>query len=153
MTAGLLVQRFGSKRDLLLALSERFSGRTAEMFMGLRAQHRSALAALRAYSDGMVHLAATPAALARNFAYLQIDFTDPDFRKLLSTQAVATCDELQKLIREVMDAGDLVDTTNPRQLARTIEAVVSGSMMSWAFYQEGTAAKWMRQDLDAVVRP
>lgn len=68
MTAGLLVQRFGSKRDLLLALSERFSGRTAEMFMGLRAQHRSALAALRAYSDGMVHLAATPAALARNFA-------------------------------------------------------------------------------------
>ncbi len=53
VTAGLLVQRFGSKRALLLALSERFSGGTAEMFAQLRAAHRSPLATLRAYSDGM----------------------------------------------------------------------------------------------------
>ena len=26
-------------------------------------------------------------------------------------------------------------------------------MLSWAFYQEGTAAKWMRHDLDAVLKP
>jgi hypothetical protein len=26
-------------------------------------------------------------------------------------------------------------------------------MLSWAFYQEGPAAKWMRQDLDAVLKP
>ena len=32
VTAGLLVQRFGSKRDLLLKLSEQFSGGTGEMF-------------------------------------------------------------------------------------------------------------------------
>ena len=36
VTAGLLVQRFGSKRELLLALAERFSGGTAEMFAELR---------------------------------------------------------------------------------------------------------------------
>ena len=80
VTAGLLVQRFGSKRALLLALSERFSGGTAEMFAQLRAAHRSPLATLRAYSDGMANLASSPAALARNFAYLQIDLTDPEFR-------------------------------------------------------------------------
>ena len=79
VTAGLLVQRFGSKRALLLALSERFSGGTAQMFAQLRTIHSSPLAALRAYSDGMAHLASSPAALARNFAYLQIDLTDPDF--------------------------------------------------------------------------
>ena len=60
VTAGLLVQRFGSKRELLLALSERFSSGTAEMFEELR-RGRSPLAAIRAYSDGMAHLASSPA--------------------------------------------------------------------------------------------
>jgi AcrR family transcriptional regulator len=153
VTAGLLVQRFGSKRDLLLALSKRFSGGTADMFAELRKGHRSPLAVLRAYSDAMSHLASSPAALARNFAYLQIDLTDPDFRKHLSIQARATRDELQRLIKESIQAGELSEAANPKQLARTIEAVVAGSMMSWAYYQEGPAAKWMRHDLDAVLKP
>lgn len=153
VTAGLLVQRFGSKRNLLLALSEQFSGGTAEIFAELRKGHRSPLATLRAYSDCMAHLAATPVAFARNFAYLQIDLTDPDFRKHLVKHATATRDELETLVREAVAAGELVASTNPRQLARTIEAVVGGSMLSWAYYQDGPASKWMRRDLDAVLKP
>ena len=153
VTAGLLVQRFGSKRDLLLKLSEQFSGGTSEMFAELRRGRRSPLAALRAYSDCMAHMAANPAAFARNFAYLQIDLTDPDFRKHLVKHARATRLELQKLIKEAIDAGELSADTNAGQLARTVEAVVGGSMLSWAFYQEGTAVKWMRHDLDAVLKP
>ena len=153
VTAGLLVQRFGSKRDLLLKLSEQFSAGTSEMFAELRRGHRSPLATLRAYSDCMAHLAASPAVFARNFAYLQIDLTDPDFRRHLVKHARATRLELQKLIKEAIDAKELSPDTNARQLARTVEAVVSGSMLSWAFYQEGAAAKWMRHDLDAVLKP
>ena len=104
ITAGLLVQRFGSKRDLLLKLSEQFSGGTSEMFAELRRGHRSPLATLRAYSDCMAHMAASPAAFARNFAYLQIDLTDPDFRRHLGKHARATRLELQKLIKEAIDA-------------------------------------------------
>jgi AcrR family transcriptional regulator len=153
VTAGLLVQRFGSKRDLLLTLSEKFSGGTGEMFAELRRGHRSPLAALRAYSDCMAQMASTPAAFARNFAYLQIDLTDPDFRKHISKHAAASRIELQKLVREAIASGELKRETNAKQLARTIEAVVGGSMLSWAFYQEGTAERWMRHDLDAVLKP
>jgi AcrR family transcriptional regulator len=153
VTAGLLVQRFGSKRDLLLALAEKFSGGTSEMFAEMRRGHRSPLAALRAYSDCMAQMAATPAAFARNFAYLQIDLTDPDFRQHISKNAAASRVELQKLVREAIAAGELKPDTNAKQLARTIEAVVGGSMLSWAFYQEGAADKWMRHDLDAVLKP
>lgn len=153
VTAGLLVQRFGSKRALLLALSERFSGGAAEMFAELRKAHRSPLAALRAYSDGMAHMASSPASFARNFAYLQIDLTDPDFRRHLGKHAAETRLELQKLIKEAIDAKELLASTNAKQLARTIEAIVGGSMLSWALYQEGSASKWMRQDLDAVLKP
>lgn len=153
VTAGALVQRFGSKRALLLAMSERFSGGAAEIFAELRRGHRSPLAALRAYSDGMAQMAASPAAFARNFAYLQIDLTDPDFRKHMATHARETRQQLQALIEEAVDARELKPSTQPKQLARTIEAVVSGSMLSWAFFQEGSAQKWMRQDLDAVLKP
>jgi len=153
VTAGLLVQRFGSKRDLLLTLSQKFSGGAGEMFAELRRSHRSPLAALRAYSDCMAQMAESPAAFARNFAYLQIDLTDADFRKHMAKHAAATRGELAKLVKDAIEAKELVASTNARQLARTIEAVVGGSMLSWAFYQEGTATKWMRHDLDAVLKP
>ena len=104
VTAGLLVQRFGSKRDLLLKLSERFSGGTGEMFAQLRRGHRSPLATLRAYSDCMAHMAASPAAFARNFAYLQIDLTDPDFRKHLASSATATRERAAEAHQEAIDA-------------------------------------------------
>ena len=123
------------------------------MFAELRKGHRSALATLRAYSDCVAHLAASPAAFARNFAYLQIDLTDPDFRRHLVKHARESRNELEKLVKEAIKAEELLPSTNVKQLARTIEAVVGGSMMSWAYYQEGPAAKWMRHDLEAVLKP
>src|SRR5262249_7530262 len=80
VTAGALAQRFGSKRALLLALSERAAAGAGDFIRGLAASHRSPLAAIRAYAECMAHLAQSPAALARNLAYLQIDLADADFR-------------------------------------------------------------------------
>ena len=153
VTAAVLVQRFGSKRRLLLALSERFAGGAGDMMRRLAESRRSPLAALRAYAQGMAGLAATPAAFARSLAYLQIDLTDPDFRVLLLRQARATRAGLEHLVRAAVHAGELVPGTRPGSLARTIEAVVSGSLLTWAFYQRGSAGRWMRTDLDAVLRP
>lgn len=153
VTAGALVQRFGSKRDLLLRLSERFAGGAAEMFGALRQAHRSPLATLRAYADCMAGMAETPAALMRNLSYLQIDLTDEDFRRNLEKSARATREQLQSLVRDAIAAKELVPSANAKQLARTIEAVISGSMLSWAHYQEGTASKYIRDDLNAVLKP
>src|SRR5688572_5083025 len=153
VTAGALVQRFGSKRALLLKIAEQFSGGTAAMFAELRHAHRSPLAVMRAYADCLAGMAATPEALIRNLSYLQIDLTEPEFQPNVVRSARATRAELQKLIRDALDARELVSSTNPKQLARTIEAIIGGSMMSWAQYQEGTAAKWIRDDLNAILKP
>src|SRR5687768_11834729 len=121
VTAGALVQRFGSKRDLLLKLSERFSTGTGEMFAALRQAHRSPLATLRAYAECMAGMATTPAALMRNLSYLQLDLTDEDFRKHLEKSARGTRKELQNLVRDAIAARELMPATNAKQLARTIE--------------------------------
>jgi AcrR family transcriptional regulator len=153
VTAGALVQRFGSKRGLFLAAMKQFSTGTAEMFAALRAGKSSPLAAIRAYADCMAGLAPSPEGLARNLAYLQMDFTDPEFRTYLVAQGKDVSAELAALVRAAIGAGELSKEARPAELARTISALISGSMMSWACYQEGTAAAWIRADLDAILRP
>ena len=153
VTAGLLVQRFGGRRELLLALSARFARSAPAVFDRLRAAHRDPLAALRAYAACMADLASTPDALSRNLAYLQIDLTDEAFRAHLLTNARATRREIESLLRSAVVSGELQSDVDPRRLARTIEAVIGGSLMSWACYREGSAAAWIRQDVDAVLEP
>ncbi|MDP3717447.1 MAG: TetR family transcriptional regulator C-terminal domain-containing protein [Acidobacteriota bacterium] len=84
---------------------------------------------------------------------MQIDLTDPDLRQHLVSQARASRLELQALIRDAVAAGELVRGTSPTRLARTVEAILAGSMMSWAYHVEGTAAQRMRADFDAVLKP
>jgi AcrR family transcriptional regulator len=153
VTAAVLVQRFGSKRALLLALAEKYSAGSGEFITALANKHASPLGALRAYADCMAGMAASPAALARNLAYLQIDMTDPDFRRHLVRQARATRAGLRRLVEASLEAGELVPSVKPAQLARTIETVLSGSLITWGFYRQGTAARWMCTDLEAVLEP
>jgi AcrR family transcriptional regulator len=153
VTAAVLVQRFGSKRSLLLALFEEVANGASEFMAALAKQHASPLATLLAYADCMAGMAASPAALGRNLAYLQIDLTDPDFRRHLVKQARATRAALRRLVQAAVQARELARNVKPAQLARTIEATLSGSMLTWAFYQQGTAAQWIRADLNAVLAP
>jgi AcrR family transcriptional regulator len=153
VTPGRLVQRFGSKRALMVALSQRFAGSAAPVFAGLRAAHRGPLAALRAYAACMAGLAPTPEALLRNLAYLQGDLADERLRGHLVENARATRGEIESLLAEAIAAGELRRDTDVGALARTLETIISGSLMSWATYREGQAADWIATDMDAVLSP
>lgn len=153
VTAGALVQRFGGKRELLLALAGRAATETPAMFRALRAAHRSPLATLTAYADCMAALGDTPEALARNLAYLQMDLTDPDFRVHQVAQGVETRRQLEALLRDAVAAGELRPDTRVQSLARVIEALMAGSLMTWACYQEGPVTRWMRARLDDALAP
>jgi AcrR family transcriptional regulator len=152
VSPGRLVQRYGSKRALLLLLAERFAGSAKAVFEGLRAAHPRPLATLRAYAVCMADLAATPEALSRNLAYLQTDLTDPDFRAHLLANARATRREIEALLRAAVAEGEVRRRVDIHGLARAIETVISGSLMTWACYREGPAATWVRRDLDAVLQ-
>jgi AcrR family transcriptional regulator len=153
VTPGLLVQRFGSKRDLMVALSARFAGSAGAIFAGLRAAHPSPLATVRAYAACMADLAPTPEALLRNLAYLQLDLADDVLRGHLAENARATRYEIEALLEAAAAAGELRRDVDVRSLARTVEVVVGGSLMSWATYREGKAVEWIGRDLDVVLKP
>jgi hypothetical protein len=60
---------------------------------------------------------------------------------------------VERLLGEAIQAGELRHHANPAELARSIEALLSGSMIVWGFYLKGRADKWMRQDLEALLGP
>ena len=153
VTPGRLVQRFGSKRALLVALSDRFAGSAGSVFAGLRAAHRGPLATLRAYAACVADLAPTPDALLRNLAYLQGDLADDALRGHLVENARASRREIETLLAAAIAACELRRHVDVCSLARTVETVISGSLMSWATYREGTAVDWIGMDLDAVLAP
>lgn len=153
VTAGALVQRYGSKRQLLLALAASGAEGADEFIIQLAEKHESPLAALREYAECMAHLAESPAALARNLAYLQIDLTDEDFRVHLLKQARGTRRGIQGLLERAMRAGELGRTTDVAALSRNIEIVLSGALLTWATYREGTPARWIRNAVDVAIAP
>jgi AcrR family transcriptional regulator len=153
VTPGLLVQRFGSKHGLQVRLAEFGASIATDAIRDIRAKHRSPLAALRDYVACFAELAASPAAFVRNLAYLAEDLGDPELRANLEKQSHHTRLGIEALLAEAVERGELVRSTDIRRLARTVEAIVGGSMLTWATYRAGTAGNWMLRDLDAVLEP
>ncbi|HEX9941457.1 MAG TPA: TetR/AcrR family transcriptional regulator [Thermoanaerobaculia bacterium] len=152
VTAGALVQRFGSKKGLLLAIMVQMADWTRDYFVQLRAAHDSPLATLYAYADCYAQMGESPATLAHHLSYLQLDLTDPDFHRHILEQAKATRAGFRDLLEEAVAAGELAPGVDAGALARAVEVTLSGSLMTWAFYREGSLSDWMRADLDALLR-
>lgn len=153
VTSSALVQRFGSKRDLLLAVTGLAAEGTGEFFARLRESHDSPLEALHAYGKCFAEMAESPETLAHHLGFLQLDLTDPDFRRHARDQARVADRAIRGLLEEAITAGELTRAADLDTLTRAVIAILGGSLLAWAIRQEGTAARWMREDLDSVLRP
>jgi AcrR family transcriptional regulator len=153
ITAGALVQRFGSKRAMVLAHA-RHAAATADV--GLAAPSRrvsSPLEALRSVAAMYAQLADSPRAAVRNLAYLLNDLADPVLRRHLLRLSQVARTWYQELITEAVAAGELSADVDGPVLARLIEVTLRGSSLNWALYREGSATDWLREDLDEMLRP
>jgi AcrR family transcriptional regulator len=147
-----LMQRFGSKRGLLLALARQSAGTTGQQYAAIRAAHRSPLAALFAVAECMADLAPTPEALANNLAYLHVDLTDPDFHEISLEQARAARGEIRAILDAAVERRELAACDTER-LARLVGVVLGGGLLAWAIERDGTAAEWLRDDLETLLAP
>jgi AcrR family transcriptional regulator len=72
-----LIQRFGTKRGLLLAACRTAPGGVPEQFGAARAKYGSPLKSLIELYAECSGFASTPEAMANGLAYLQVDLIDP----------------------------------------------------------------------------
>jgi AcrR family transcriptional regulator len=153
VTSAALVQRFGSRHALLVQLAEGAAAATPDFAQHFLAQEGSPLAALAEYALCFADMAKTPDAMARNLAYLHNDLTDPDLRKPLVVMAKHTQASLERLVRGAINAEELERRVPVAALVRALQALISGSLMSWAILRKGTARVWLRDDFMTLVGP
>jgi len=147
-----LLQRFGSKRGLLLALASGAVDSVHACFDAVRAAHPSPLDALLAAATEMTRHVHTPEEMANHLAFLQIDLSDPDFYRLMLENSKRILAGYQALIAEAVEAAELAPCDTAR-LARAVAAIAGGSLIAWAVHREGTAERWVRDDLATLLGP
>jgi AcrR family transcriptional regulator len=147
-----LIQRFGTKRGLLLAVAGTAPAAVPQQFAAARGKCRSPLKTLVELYAACSDFASTPESLANGLAYLQNDLTDPEFRAITLAQFKALQAETRKLLDEAVAARELM-SCDTAELARLIQQVNGGSMLNWAIFREGSLAAWLRRDLEALLGP
>ncbi|MFJ8364280.1 TetR/AcrR family transcriptional regulator [Streptomyces sp. NPDC093984] len=153
LVPGTLVQRFGSKRGLLLALAEQ-SAKNAQALPGrVREEHESPLEALAALIVEPMASMATPETFANHLAFLCIDLTDPQFRQHALTIHQAQGRAIEALLTEALRTGELRTGTDIAALAKSVQAITSGAGLVWALDRQGTLVQRLRQELNKVLSP
>jgi AcrR family transcriptional regulator len=145
-----LVQRFGSKRGLLLALAESAAASVGDCFAAVRAAHPKPLEALIAAATEMTRHIQSPEEMANHLAFLQIDLSDPDFHRLMLSSSQRIEAGYRALLDEAVAAGELTPCDTAR-LARAVGALSGGSLLGWAVHRRGTADAWVRDDLATLL--
>lgn len=147
-----LIQRFSTKRGLLLAACRTAPDATAKQFSMARAKQGSPLSALVELYADCSGFATTPEAVANGLAYLQVDLTDPEFHAITLAQFRAIRVETGQLLEEAVAARELREC-DTAQLARLLQQMHDGAMLSWAVYREGALEAWMRREVEALLKP
>jgi AcrR family transcriptional regulator len=152
VSAATLVQRFGSKRGLLLALAASSNDGLAEQFEQIRAAHPSPLAALGGVADCLAQMATSPEVLSNSLAFLQIDLVDPDFHTHALAHSRVMRAEIKSLLDEAIARGEIARCDTAR-LARGVQVMLGGALLQWAIDRDGSAAERLREDLDTLIKP
>ncbi len=147
-----LVQRFGSKRGLLLAMVKMGGEMADACFAAVREAHPSPLDALTAAATDMTRYVQTPEELANALAFLQMDVSDPEFHALAVKNSRRALEGFRELIDEAVADGELIPCDTAR-LARAVAAMSGGSLIAWAIHREGTAEEWVRDDFATLLGP
>ena len=153
LSAATLLQRFGSKRGLMLALAGAAVESADACFGTIRAAHPdSALDALLAAATDMARHVESPEVMANHLAFLQLDLSDPDFHRLALENNARVLAGYRALLDDAVAAGELAPCDTGR-LARAVGAMSGGSLIAWAIMREGEVAPFVREDLETLLSP
>jgi AcrR family transcriptional regulator len=142
-----LVQRFGSKRALLLALAKRGTATWQELDRAHDAE--SAIDAIVTALTNVASHVRTPEAMANNIAFLQIDLTDPEFHALALHGAQQMRERLESALDAAVARGEIA-ATDTGQLADLTQTVYNGALISWAIDRDGSVEDYLAGRLRAL---
>lgn len=146
-----LLQRFGSKRGLLLALAA-----TGIEAMPARIRCASETAHVL---DSLVGVLADltagieePAQFANHLSFLLMDLSDPDFQALSRRHTEAVQTALHDVLRVAVERGELPRSADPASLSRLVHSIYNGALLCWGMAPHGRPADAVRAALLDVLQ-
>ena len=153
LSAATLVQRFGSKRDLLLSVLKFTTDSLEQRFETAISNSDSPLDAVFAAAMDRVP-SSGPDEIANMLAFYLSDFGDPDFRALALENSQKAVAAFKRMLDEAVAQGEIAESyVNTAQLAETIYSLVMGTLLTWTVSGEGTYRAKIRGELDVLLRP
>lgn len=148
LSAATVMQRFGSKRALMLEAAKSWGHAPEKVF------DRGGLVGddLPAGMAELAGLMTTPEQVANVTACLHIDLADPEFRVIIES-------EMQRqrgLVQRELDRGIAKDEIKPCDTAvvsRQLQVVGLGALQSWSIEPTGELCDWVEQCLTAALLP
>lgn len=155
VSTGALVQRYGSKRGLLLGFVR--WELTRESFAGpMRAAFETAADPVEGLIRAVVRSAGHelgPEEFANNLAFLHMELADDEFRALLGEHSRGVRAELRGYLEAAVASGHLAGTADPGALAAAADSIRNGTQLTWAMTRSGSLADELRRDLRTLLDP
>ena len=154
LSAATLVQRFGSKRDLMLSVLRFAKDGFETRLQTAIEENDSPLEAIIAAAVSRPGSLEEPEIVSNLFAFYLSDMRDPQFRELARENANNAVTGFKSLLEEAIAKGEIADNSiDTAQLAETIYSLTLGTLMRWSVYGEGCYREMIRKELDTLLRP
>lgn len=157
LTPATLVQRFGSKRGLLLAFARNAADNAAFPFRRAQAANTSPLQALR---DGLMmstNRVESRQQVVNGLAGLLNDLDDPELLEAARLRVRNTLSVIGELLDAALLAGELGRPTTDRQathnLASTVYCAWNGAVIQWAIDGEQSFETFLDEALSPLIGP
>jgi AcrR family transcriptional regulator len=147
-----LVQRFGSKRALMLAFAEHAANLAREPFERARGRVGEPLGALRSALLIASRSTKSRRELTHSLAFLLEDLADEELRAHAARHARWTEASIRELLDSAIERGELVASDTAR-LARTVQAAWNGALIQWAIRGRGSLGAWISSVIDTLLEP
>ncbi|GAA2818985.1 TetR/AcrR family transcriptional regulator [Kribbella solani] len=148
-----LMQRFGSKRGLLLASAARSPLMVRYAADQAAARDGSPLANLRYFALSSVAHITRREELGNGLGFVQLDVADPEFRKHALAYAAAIVAACDQFYRAAIEAGELRPDTDVPALARHTLVCFEGTLQVWAVNGWGSLTEFLTEQLDLMIAP
>lgn len=154
LSAATLVQRFGSKRLLMLAMLEQMTNLVSGRFTAKAAGGETPLESLYAAALDRADPAHGPDNVGNGIAFLLLEISDPDFHAIAVSSAKQAVAAYKKLLDNAIEVGELTDAgIDTRDLAETIHSMTLGSLMMWVIHRDAGTKPRTKRDLDTLLHP
>ncbi|MEQ4721689.1 helix-turn-helix domain-containing protein [Nonomuraea sp. B19D2] len=151
LSAATVVQRFGSKRGVLLAVARH--GADALPLQVAAAQDASApTMALIDVLAGIAGGIRSSEEFANHLAFLLLDLADPQFQQISGDYTAAVERAIADVLAAGQAAGELI-SGDLGQLPRAIHAAYNGALLTWGLAGEGSPAEQVRAQLTLLLGP